>query len=493
MQPESKGYFIHKQKQVDEGVSYAYRLADGHEYPDPASLWQPNGVHEYSALFFPEDYTWRDLHWHGVSRRNLVIYELHVGAFTPEGTLEAIIPRLGELRALGITAIELMPVTQFAGDRNWGYDAVYLYAVQNSYGGPRALQRLVDATHEAGMAVFLDVIYNHLGPEGNYLANFGPYFTDSYRTPWGSAVNYDGKDSDAVRRFVIDNALMWIRDFHIDGLRLDAVHAIYDRSPCHILSELQAVVQREAKRLGRIVHVIAESNQNDVRLIRSRGRGGYGLDGVWNDDFHHSIHALLTDEHDGYYLDFGAPAQIAKTFNKVFVYDGCYSPFFHRRRGSRVGGLDRKCFVNYVQNHDQVGNRACGDRLGAIVSPAAQRLACALLMLSPCVPLLFMGEEYGETNPFPFFSSSSSGPRPPVTSISAGARSSRASSLSPMPSSQPMVPIGSTRSLRIRSSLSLPGMPRGRVVGQLDQPDCGTAGELGVAQRGQRLGLGPRA
>ena len=405
MTPEGRGHFVARRSSAGEGLRYVLKLADGREYPDPASRWQPEGVHQPSALFFPESYGWSDAAWRGVAREDLVIYELHVGTFTSEGTLAAIIARLPDLAALGVTAIELMPVAQFAGNRNWGYDGVYPYAVQNSYGGPRALQRLVDAAHRAGLAVILDVVYNHLGPEGNYLAAFGSYFTDRYRTPWGKAINFDGPDSDAVRQYVVDNARMWVRDFHVDGLRLDAVHAIYDFSPRHILAELQLGVQEEAARAGRTVHVIAESNQNDVRLIRSRERGGYGLDGVWNDDFHHSVHALLTGERDGYYLDFGEPTHLAKTFEKVFVYDGCYSPFCRCRHGSRVGRMDRTRFVVCVQNHDQVGNRARGERLGALVSPAARRLACGLLLVSPCVPLLFMGEEYGEQRPFPFFCS----------------------------------------------------------------------------------------
>ena len=405
MTPEGDGYFVHERPHVEEGFSYAFKLADGHDYPDPASRWQPNGVHRPSAVFFPESYQWSDAAWRGIARDELVIYELHVGAFTPEGTFDAIVPRLPQLVSLGVTAVELMPVAQFPGGRNWGYDAVYPYAVQNSYGGPRGLQRLVDAAHRAGLAVILDVIYNHLGPEGNYLANYGPYFTDRYRTPWGKAINYDGADSDAVRQFVIDNACMWIRDFHADGLRLDAVHAIYDLSPCHILADIQAAVRQEAARADRLVHVIAESNQNDVRLIGPTDRGGLGLDGVWSDDFHHSVHALLTGERDGYYLDFGEPAHLAKALNDVFVYDGCYSPFRRRRHGSRVGAADRTRFVVCIQNHDQVGNRARGDRLGTMIVPAAQRLACGLVLLSPCVPLLFMGEEYGEQRPFPFFSS----------------------------------------------------------------------------------------
>jgi len=405
MTPEGHGYFIHRQPQAEEGLRYAFKLADGRDYPDPASRWQPDGVHRPSAVFFPEAYGWSDAAWRGVARDALVLYELHAGLFTPEGTFAQIVPRLPQLLSLGVTAIELMPVAQFAGDRNWGYDAVYPYAVQQSYGGPRALQRLVDAAHQAGLAVMLDVVYNHLGPEGNYLGNFGPYFTDRYRTPWGNAVNYDGPDSDAVRQFVIDNACMWVRDFHVDGLRLDAVHAIYDLGPRHILAEIQAAVRREAARAGRLVHLIAESNQNDIRLIRPCRRGGYGLDGVWSDDFHHSVHALLTGERDGYYADFGGPQQVAKALNEVFVYDGCYSRFRRRRHGSRVGAADRTRFVVCIQNHDQVGNRARGDRLGTILPPAAGRLACGLLLLSPCVPLLFMGEEYGEERPFPFFCS----------------------------------------------------------------------------------------
>jgi maltooligosyltrehalose trehalohydrolase len=405
MAAEGGGYFVHRQAQAEEGLRYAFRLADGRDYPDPASRWQPDGVHRPSALFFPAGYDWSDQGWRGAARADLVIYELHVGTFTPEGTFEAIIPRLPQLRALGVTAIELMPVAQCPGQRDWGYNAVYPYAAQQSYGGPRGLQRFVDAAHRGGLAVILDVIYNHLGPEGNYAGNFGPYFTNCYRTPWGQAINYDGPLSDPVRQFVIDNARMWARDFHADGLRLDAVQTIYDFGPRHILAEIQAAVQREAARARRLVHVIAETNQNDVRLVRPRKQGGCGLDGVWSDDFHHSVHALLTGERDGYYEDFGRPAQLAKAYNDVFVYDGCYSVFRRRRVGTRAGALDRTRFVVCLQNHDQVGNRARGDRLSTLVSPAAQRLACGLLLVSPCVPLLFMGEEYGETGPFPFFSS----------------------------------------------------------------------------------------
>jgi len=405
MTPEGFGYFVHEARGVEEGLRYAYRLPDGRDYPDPASRWQPDGVHQPSAVLFPETFAWSDLEWRGVPRENLVLYEIHVGTFTHAGTFDAILPRLRELAELGVTALEIMPVAQFPGQRNWGYDGVFPYAVQNGYGGARGFQRLVDAAHGAGLAVILDVVYNHFGPEGNYFGAFGPYFTERYRTPWGNAINFDGPHSGAVRQFFIDNACMWVRDFHVDGLRLDAVHAIYDLGARHILTEIQSAAHQEASRQGRPVHVIAESNQNDVRLINPVENGGYGLDGVWADDFHHAVHALLTGERDGYYEDFGGAEHLAKAFRDVFVYDGCYSSFRRRRHGSKVGGLDRSRFVACTQNHDQVGNRARGGRFAALLTPAAQRLACGLLLLSPCTPLLFMGEEYGETRPFPFFCS----------------------------------------------------------------------------------------
>lgn len=405
MDANDRGFFTGRAPQVETGLRYAYRLPDGSERPDPASRWQPDGVNKPSAVFLPEDFAWRDHRWAGVAAEDLVIYELHTGTFTAKGTFDAVIERFDQLIDLGVTAIELMPVGQFSGYRNWGYDGVHPFAAQHSYGGPQGLQRLVDAAHEAGLAVLLDVIYNHIGPEGNYLGEFGHYFTAHYPTPWGAAINFDGPHSDAVRQFVIDNACMWVRDFHVDGLRLDAVHAIYDFGARHVLAELQEAVQREAARQGRIVHVIAETNQNDTRLIDPVRRGGFALDGLWNDDFHHSVHALITGERDGYYSEFGSPQQLVKTFNDVFVFDGCYSPGRQRRHGSPVGDRDRKQFVVCIQNHDQVGNRPVGDRLSTTVSAEAQRLACALLLLSPCVPLLFMGEEYGETNPFPFFCS----------------------------------------------------------------------------------------
>jgi maltooligosyltrehalose trehalohydrolase len=405
MTVEGYGYFTCRLPSVEEGMRYVYRLSDGQEYPDPASRWQPEGVNRPSAVFFPETFVWSDQQWRGVNREDLVVYELHVGTFTPDGTLAAIVPRLGELESLGVTAIELMPINQFSGERNWGYDGVHPNAVQNTYGGPRVLQQLIDAAHRAGLAVFLDVVHNHLGPEGNYFNCFGPYFTERYLTPWGPAINFDGPHSDAVRQLFIDNACQWARDFHADGLRLDAVHAIFDLAAQHILADVQAAVQKVAQEQGRIVHVIAESNQNDVRLLKPPELGGYGLSGIWSDDFHHSVHALLTGERDGYYQDFGQGEHLAKALNDVFVYDGCYSAYRRRRHGSKVRDLNRAAFLVCIQNHDHVGNRAKGDRFGTLLSPEARRLACGLLLLSPCTPLLFMGEEYGETRPFPFFCS----------------------------------------------------------------------------------------
>lgn len=405
MTPEPFGFYSHEISDAKEGLPYYYRLDGTADYPDPASRWQPWGVHRPSAVFFPNAYRWNDAQWRGVAREDLVIYELHVGTFTPEGTFEAIIPRLAELKEFGVTAIEIMPISQFPGSRNWGYDGVHPFAAQNTYGGPKGLQKLVDAAHRSGIGVFLDVVYNHFGPEGCYVGNFGPYFTSRHHTPWGNAINYDGPDSDPVRRFVIDNAVGWVRDFHLDGLRLDAIQTIFDLGPWPIVAEIQAEVQKEAERQNRIVHVIAETNQNDAWQVRPANRGGWGLSAVWSDDFHHSVHALLTGERDGYYRDFGLPEQLVKAFNKVFVYDGCYSEFHRLRRGSGVEGIDRSHFVQAIQNHDQVGNRALGDRFGTILPPEAQRLAAALLLVSPSVPLFFMGEEYGETRPFPFFCS----------------------------------------------------------------------------------------
>jgi maltooligosyltrehalose trehalohydrolase len=405
MQAEGRGFYSLTRAEIPEGQRYAYRLGGGPERPDPASLWQPEGVHGPSAVVRPKDFPWTDRAWKGLPLDGLVFYELHVGTFTPEGTFDAIIPRLDTLRELGVTALELMPVGQFPGTRNWGYDGVLPYAVQDSYGGVRGLQRLIDAAHARGLAVFLDVVYNHFGPEGNYLNAFGPYFADRYHTPWGSAINYDGAGSDPVREYVLDNVRLWVEEFHADGLRLDAVHAIFDASPRHILRAIKETADDAARRVGRRVEVIAESDLNDVKLLLPPERGGYGLDGQWSDDFHHAVHSLLTGERHGYYQDFGRVEDLAKVLVEPFLVAGVYSPHRDRTHGAPTQGLPGDRFVVGIQNHDQVGNRARGERFGTLLPPPAQRLAACLMLLSPHLPLLFMGEEYGEDNPFPFFCS----------------------------------------------------------------------------------------
>ena len=395
---------------VRAGDDYTFRIDGGAERPDPVSRWQPHGVHGASRVADPGAFPWQDEGWTGIAMPDFVIYELHVGTFTPSGTFDAIIPRLASLRELGVTAIELMPVAQFPGDRNWGYDGVSLYAPQNSYGGPDALKRLVNAAHAAGLAMVLDVVYNHVGPEGNYLGEFGPYFTDAYRTPWGRAMNYDGPDSDEVRAFVIENACYWVREFHVDALRLDAIHGIFDFRASHVLTELTERVHETAARLGRRVQVIGESDLNDPRLVRFVERGGLGLDAQWSDDFHHAVHVALTGERVGDYASFahhGAIAAISDALARRFVYQGQYAPHRRRRHGAPAIDVSADHFVVFIQNHDQVGNRAAGERLGALVSPHARRLAASLLLLAPYVPLLFMGEEYDEPAPFLYFVSHS--------------------------------------------------------------------------------------
>ena len=402
MQRQERGYHHALVEEVAPGTRYIYRLDGRTEKPDPASRYQPVGVHGPSEVV-DLAFKWEDAGWSGLDMADTIIYELHVGAYTDQGTFEAVIPHLDGLRDLGVTAIELMPVAQFPGDRNWGYDGAFPFAVQNSYGGPQGLKALVEACHGRGLAVILDVVYNHLGPEGNYLALFGPYFTDLYRTPWGQAINFDGPESDEVRRFFIENALYWTKDFHIDALRLDAVHAIVDPSARPILEELGMAVHRQGRELKRKVHVIAESDRNDSRIIRSREAGGYGLDAQWSDDFHHALHTLLTPERNGYYRDFGAVEHLAKAYREGFVYSGQYSVYRKRRHGNASGGLPPERFVVFAQNHDQVGNRLLGERLSQLVSFEALKLAAAAVLLSPFVPLIFMGEEYGETAAFMYF------------------------------------------------------------------------------------------
>jgi len=402
LQKVEQGYHQSLVEGVEPGSFYFYCLDGQKERPDPASRFQPQGVHGPSQTV-DASFVWDDSGWPGLPIPEYIIYELHVGTFTPDGTFNAVIPQLRELKELGITAVELMPVAQFPGKRNWGYDGAYPFAVQESYGGTDGLKRLVNACHQQRLAVVLDVVYNHFGPEGNYLADFGPYFTHRYQTPWGQAINFDGPLSDEVRRFFIENALYWVAEFHIDALRLDALHAILDTSAQPFLTELATSVHQQAQKLNRQVYLIGESNLNDTRLLRPVEAGGHGLDAQWNDDFHHSLHVLLTNEQSGYYQDFGSLSHLAKAFREGFVYSGEYSPYRQRRHGSRSVDIPAQRFVVFAQNHDQVGNRMLGERLSQLVSFAQLKLAAGAVILSPFIPLLFMGEEYGETAPLLYF------------------------------------------------------------------------------------------
>ena len=400
------GYHCGVLEGVDPDALYLFRLGGGKERPDPASRFQPQGVHGPSQVV-DAAFDWTDGNWRGLPLQQYIIYELHVGTLTAQGTFDKAIERLDDLVALGITAVELMPVAQFPGERNWGYDGVYPFAAQNSYGGPQGLKRFVNACHGRGLAVVLDVVYNHLGPEGNYLRDFGPYFSDLYRTPWGAPINFDGPYSDEVRRFFIENAHYWVAECHVDALRLDAVHAILDFSARTFLQELAATVKRFADGVGRRIHLIAESALNDTRLIRSPDLGGFGLDAQWNDDLHHALHAVLTGEQQGYYCDFGRFDHLLKALREGFVYDGQYSEYRKRRHGNSSRCIPAQRLVVFAQNHDQVGNRLQGDRLSCTVPFEALKLAAGIVLLSANLPLLFMGEEYGETAPFPYFVSHS--------------------------------------------------------------------------------------
>ena len=388
---------------VRHGVDYEFRVGGDGPFPDPRSAWQPYGVHGPSRWFDHGAFVWSDEGWQQPPLGSAVIYELHVGTFTLEGTFEAAIGRLEHLCRLGVTHVELMPVAEFSGARGWGYDGVDLYAPHHAYGGPEGLKRLVNACHERGLAVLLDVVYNHLGPSGNYLERFGPYFTDRYSTPWGDAVNVDGPGSDEVRRFLIDNALMWLRDYHFDGLRIDAVHAIADTSARHFLEQLADEVDGLESALARHLVLIAESDLNDPRIVRPSAIGGYGIDAQWNEDFHHALHAALTGEREAYYADFGPLADLAKTLTRGFAYDGRYSLHRERRHGRPATGLTGHSFVGCLQNHDQVGNRALGERTSQLLSEGQLKIGAALVLASPFVPMLFQGEEWGASTPFLYF------------------------------------------------------------------------------------------
>lgn len=402
LQKNKWGFWELQTTLLQPGDLYKFSIDGASPVPDPASISQPQGVHGPSEVV-DRSFDWTDQQWRGAQMEDLIIYELHIGCFTDAHTCEGVIQRLPYLKELGITAIELLPVAQCPGNRNWGYDGTYPYAVQHAYGGLKAFKQLVDAAHEAGIAVLLDVVYNHFGPDGNYLENYAPYFTEKYKTPWGKALNFDDAWCDGVRHYFIENALFWLDECHVDGLRLDAVHAIWDFSAHHFMQELEEEVQILETNSGRKKLLIAELDLNHPRYVSATDKGGYGLDGQWVDEFHHAVHSLLTGERDGYYEDFGELWHLEKSYKDSYVYDGLYSEHRKKMFGASVGKLPYSSFVAFIQNHDQIGNRALGDRLATSLTPEQLRLAAGLLLLSPHVPLLFMGEEYGETHPFLFF------------------------------------------------------------------------------------------
>ena len=402
---EDNGFFVGWVEGIGTGARYKYRLDGGETFPDPASRSQPDGVHGASEVVDPSAFRWTDGGWTGIVPEELIIYELHVGTFTSEGTFDALVEKLPDLKALGITALELMPISEFPGERNWGYDGVYLYAPSHAYGGPAGLRRLVDAAHREGLAVLLDVVYNHFGPEGNYLPLFtsGRIFTERHHTPWGAAVNYDGEDSRPVRDFVIGNALYWLNEYHLDGLRLDATHAIIDDSPVHLLRELSTRV-RTSLPTGRRAVLIAEDDRNERRLVLPVENGGVGLDAVWADDFHHQLRRRVAGDNEGYYANYsGTVEDLATTLRKGWFYEGQLSPGHGGRRGTPAEGLAPSQFVHCIQNHDQVGNRAFGERLNHDVDLPVYRAASALLLFSPYIPLLWMGQEWAASSPFQYF------------------------------------------------------------------------------------------
>jgi maltooligosyltrehalose trehalohydrolase len=397
------GYWHARVLDLPPDATYAYIIDGECERPDPASFNQPNGVHKPSGIVDHHAHAWNDAAWKGIPLNEMIMYELHVGTFTDQGTFAGIMDKLDYLTDLGINTIEIMPVSQFPGSRNWGYDGVHPFSVQNTYGGPHGLKKLVDLCHQKGLAVILDVVYNHLGPEGNYLSNFGPYFTDKYQTPWGWAINFDDAHSPGVRNYFIQNALYWFDYFHIDALRLDAIHGIYDFGAKHILKEMSEAVDAFNAQNGRAHYLIAESDLNDRRVIEPKEQEGYGMDAQWLDDFHHAFRTLVTNDRKGYYKDFGRLDQMAKAYQDGFVYDWIYS--LHRKKnfGSSSSHLEADKFVVFAQNHDQVGNRMNGERLTLLTDFESLKLAAGCVLLSPHIPMLFMGEEFGADTPFLYF------------------------------------------------------------------------------------------
>jgi maltooligosyltrehalose trehalohydrolase len=404
---DSRGWWSASVGEAGAGTDYAFSLDGGNPVPDPRSPWQPYGVHGASRAVDHSAFKWTAQQWQPPPLSSAVIYELHIGTFTPGGAFESAIERLGYLKELGVTHVEIMPVAEFPGDRGWGYDGVDLFAPHHAYGGPDALKKLVDAAHREGLAVILDVVYNHLGPDGNYLGLFGPYFTRQHHTPWGEAVNLDGAGSMEVRRFLCDNALMWLRDYHFDGLRLDAIHAIFDSSAVHFLEQLSREVEELEAATGRHFFLIAESDLNDPRVVTAREAGGLGFDAQWSDDFHHAVHTLLTGENVGYYADFGRMEDLAAALEDMFVYGGRESAYRGRVHGKPIHGLSAHRFIACIQNHDQVGNRAKGDRIGELAGAARQKIGAALLICGPSIPMLFQGEEFAAGTPFQYFTNHS--------------------------------------------------------------------------------------
>jgi maltooligosyltrehalose trehalohydrolase len=403
--PDEQGWWRLDVDEADAGADYCYLIDDDDKcYPDPRSQWQPHGVHGMSRVYADDAFAWSDAKFRAAPLPSAIVYELHIGTYTRKGTLDAAIGRLDYLAELGITHVELMPVASFAGNHGWGYDGVALFSVHEPYGGPDALKRFVNAAHEKGLAVLLDVVYNHFGPVGNYTGKFGPYLTDAHRTPWGGAVNLEAEWSHQVRRFFCDNALMWLRDYHIDGLRLDAVHAFIDRSAIHFLEQLSAEVEALSATLARTMVVIAESDLNDPRVVTPREAGGLGMNAQWSDDFHHALFTVLQREAaGGYYSDFGDLSHLAKALEKSFVYDGIYSNYRNRFHGRTAGRVPQNWFLGYIQNHDQVGNSAVGDRLREVVGLERAKIAAALVFASPFIPMIFQGEEWAASSPFQYF------------------------------------------------------------------------------------------
>jgi maltooligosyltrehalose trehalohydrolase len=404
MESEDDGWWVAEVSPPPAGSEYAFYVdKEDLALPDPRSMRQPHGVHGASQVVDLTAFAWSDAGWQAPPLKSGVVYELHVGTFTPEGTLDAARGKLDWLRELGVTHVQLMPVAAFPGKQGWGYDGVDLFAVHEPYGGPEALQRFVDACHAQGMAVLMDVVYNHLGPSGNYLGKFGPYFTKAHHTPWGEAVNLEGAGSHEVRRFFCDNARMWLRDYHCDGLRLDAVHAYTDRSAIHFMEQIGTEVRALEAETGQHYVVIAESDLNDPRVVTPQLAGGHGLDAQWSDDFHHALFAALTGERDGYYADFGSLCDLGKALREAFVFDGRYSACRDRVHGRPVRGLEGWRFLGYSQTHDQVGNRAKGERLAHLVSAGRAKIAAAMEMTAPFVPMIFQGEEWAASTPFQYF------------------------------------------------------------------------------------------